>query len=188
MVAIPWVFHLFKAATRAALNTLLSDVGGRRLCRMSYLYQVRVPLRNVPETPSGEDEEQQRTDAKGDDIDPIPVPVGNRRSPSTDDQLRGDEENKHSRGCIAEPMGECRDQHTTSRVIEDPGEEERCSNRGEEEPCVIGEAERSEQPRKERGQMPQAMQRAQNDAPHDGAVALLQPRQRKAAPAQFFSE
>ena len=144
---------------------------------------MRVPLWVVSKSALGEDEEQDRTDANGDDIDPIPVPVGNRCSPSTDDQLRGDEENKHSRGCIAKPMSERRNQHTSFRVIEDPGEEKRGSDCSEEETRVVGEVERSKQPSKKRGQMPQAMQCAEDDAPQDGAVALLQPRQRESAPA-----
>ena len=85
-------------------------------------------------------------------------------------------------------MGERGEQHTSSRVIEDPGVEKRCSNRDEEETRVVGEAERSEYLRKEHGQMPQAMQRAEDDGSQDGTVAVLQPRQRKSAPAQFFCE
>src|SRR5438270_3842946 len=80
------------------------------------------------------------------------------------------------------------EQLTSPGVIEDPGVDKRAGNRDEEEARVVGEAERSEYLRKERGQMPQAMQRAEDDGPQDRAVALLQPRQRKAAPAQFFGE
>src|SRR2546421_599911 len=157
-------------------------------CWSRYLDELYVPLRLVAKATPGEEDEQQRTDAEGDDIDPLPVPVDNRCSPSTDDKLRGDEQGNQTKSGIAKSMGERGEQHTSPCVIEDPGEEKREGNRGDEETRVAGEAEGSEYERKERGQMPQAMQRAENNGPQDGAVALLQPRQRKSAPTQFFGE
>src|SRR5438128_12330732 len=100
--------------------------------------------------------------------------------------MRGDERSKQIRGCVGCSMDENRDQHAAPRMIEDPGVDKRSGNGDEEEAREAGEGERSEQGRKEDGQMPQAMQRAEDDRPQEGAVALLQPRQRKAAPAWFF--
>ena len=85
-------------------------------------------------------------------------------------------------------MGERGEQHTAPRVIEDPGEDKRGGNRGEEEPRVGRKAEGPKQPGKEHGQMPQAVQRAEDYGSQDGTVALLQPRQGESASAQFFGE
>ena len=164
------------------------DIGLWHLCWLRYLDKLRVPLGLIAKSAPGEDEKQHGNDAKCDDIDPLPVPINNRRSPPCDNKVRGDEENKHTTASIAEPMGKRGDEYTAPRVIEDPGEDKRSGNRGEEETRVGGEAERSKQARKEHGQMPQAVQRAEDDGSQDGTVALLQPRQRKAAPAQFFRE
>ena len=41
-------------------------------------------------------------------------------------------------------MGERREQHTSPRVVEDPGVEKRCGYRNDEETGVVGEAEGSE--------------------------------------------
>ena len=171
------------------LHDVPSGVDQWRFCWLRYLKELRVPLWVVSETAPGEDEEQHHKGAEYHDIIPVPASVDEGARPFTDDELRdGDEQDKQTIGCIAKTMGERCDQHTSFRVIEDPGVEKRGGNRNDEETYVVGEAERSEQPRKERGQMPQAVQRAEDDGPQDGAVALLQPRQRKSTPAQFFCE
>src|SRR5450755_1034061 len=75
-----------------------SPLGGqRRLCRSRCLNEVRVPLRLMAKAAPGEDDEQQGTEAEGDDIDSLPAPVDNRRSPSTDDQMRGDEQGNQTK-------------------------------------------------------------------------------------------
>src|SRR5947208_1354010 len=158
------------------------DLCQRCLCWSRRLDELCVLLRLVAKATPGEEDEQQRTDAEYDDIHPLPAPVDKGLCPSTDRELRGDEQDNHTTGCIAKPMGECREQHTSPRMIENPGVEKREGNRDEEETRVVGKAERSEYERKEHGQMPQAMQRTEDEGPQDGAVALLQPRQRKATP------
>jgi signal transduction histidine kinase len=78
-----------------------------------------VPIRLIAKATPGEEDEQQRTGAEYYDIDPLPAPVDNRCSPSTDDKLRGDEQANQTAPCIAKPMGERGEQHTSPRVIED---------------------------------------------------------------------
>ena len=139
------------------MNYVLSDAGQRRLYWLRYLYKFRVTFRVVSETAPGEDEEQQHKSAEYHDIIPIPASVDERARPSTDDELCGDEQENQTIGSITKPMGKRREQHTSFRVIEDPGVEKRGRNRDEEETYVVREAERPKQSRKERGQMPQAM-------------------------------
>src|SRR5207237_1673997 len=129
------------------------------------LDELRIPLRLVAKATPGEEDEQQRTDTEYHDIHSLPAPVDKGACPPADDKLRGNEQANQTSGCIAKSMGERGEQHTAPCVIEDPGVDKRAGNRDEEEARVVGEAERSEYLRKERGQMPQAMQRAEDDGP-----------------------
>jgi hypothetical protein len=93
----------------------------------------------VAKAKPSEEDEQQRTDAERDDIDPLPAPIDNGCSPSTDNKLRGDEQGNDTTGSIAKPMDERGEQHPSPRVIEDSGVEKRAGNCDEEEACVVGE-------------------------------------------------
>ena len=62
---------------------------------------------------------------KGTTFIPCQPPVDKRLRPPTDDKMCGDEQGNQTTGCIAKTMGERREQHTSFRVIEDPGVEKR---------------------------------------------------------------
>ena len=124
------------------------DAGLWHLRRSRSLKELRVLLRLIPKSTPGEDEEQHYKGAEYHDIIPIPASGDEGTRPSTyefarvEDELRGDEQEKQDIGCVSKTVGERREQHTSFRVIEDPGVEKRGGNRDEEETHVVGEDER----------------------------------------------